>query len=418
MLLANLFKPFDDAFVNTWNKARGNLSAPHVANLQKQLTELVQTYLCQDSNFADMHTNQQWLKSTVWQLTNGTVEGDTMSFQYPSNMSRDLLMSMASQFPGQGMELLNSGLIEKLMEMTHSMNEFLAMQPAPRDPFASGPRDHMSQLLNMVALSRNGDHRFLPVLVSKVAELLPKMVNPMLQNPPENPNMANIDIFDGFGNAGMAQPPPQMQMNMEQDYDRKFSVEEYDKKYAMEMNGATPESQTNSNTSPSAQTGTQQSSEMSNSFVSSPGIVSPGMDYSSNMNGFACTPMTEMVISPMGPPGHSTHITAQHQAHAQPQPQPQQQQHLPQGHDGMNQHHMSGMHSQNMNTASMATPHPINNMCAMQPPQRQNSFHLQAAPQMRTVGDFHGLQQASNDRRASMVGMGSMSSEIDFGALQ
>lgn len=60
----------------------------------------------------------------------------------------------------------------------------------------------------------------------------------MLQNAPENSNLANIDIFDGFGNAGMAQPPSQMHMSMGgADFDRKFSVEEYEK-----MNGNTPES--------------------------------------------------------------------------------------------------------------------------------------------------------------------------------
>jgi hypothetical protein len=56
----------------------------------------------------------------------------------------------------------------------------------------------------------------------------------MLQNPPENPNMANVDIFDGFGNTGMAQPP-QLQLAMNSNYDRKFPVEEYDKKYAMDL---------------------------------------------------------------------------------------------------------------------------------------------------------------------------------------
>ena len=110
VVLANLFKPFDDAFVNTWSKARGNLSAAHVTGLQKQLNDLVQSYLCQDSSFTDVHTNQQWLKNTVWQLTNGASD-ESMSFQYPQNISRDLLMSMAAQFPGQGMELLNSGLV-------------------------------------------------------------------------------------------------------------------------------------------------------------------------------------------------------------------------------------------------------------------------------------------------------------------
>lgn len=112
VVMSNLFKPFDDAFNSIWSKARANLSPQLTASLQKQLTENVQSYLCQDSNFTDMHTNQQWLKSTIWQLTNGTVNGgtdDALSYQYP----RDLLMSMASQFqfPHQGIELMNAGLV-------------------------------------------------------------------------------------------------------------------------------------------------------------------------------------------------------------------------------------------------------------------------------------------------------------------
>lgn len=110
VILADLFKSYDDAFVNTWKKAQANLAAPHISRLQKQLDELVPSYLCQDSTFADPHANQQWLKNTVWQLTNRAAD-DSMSLQYTARISRDLLVSMAGQFPGQGMELLNSGLV-------------------------------------------------------------------------------------------------------------------------------------------------------------------------------------------------------------------------------------------------------------------------------------------------------------------
>lgn len=283
------------------------------------------------------------------------------------------------------------------------MNEYLALQPASRDPFALGPREHMNQLLSIVAMSRNGDHRFLPLLLNKMHEVLPRVINPMLQNPPENPNLANIDIFDGFGNAGMAQPP-QMQLSINTDYDRKFTVEEYDKQYNMEMSESTPESNTTSNGPPSVN---QQSSDLNNSFVSSPGIMSPSMEYPSNMSNFGCTPMSEMVMSPLG-----------HQNNPMAQPHQEQQhqaQHMNHGHQGMGQHHMGGMNQQpirqqGMDVASIPTSHPMGNM-VMRPPQRQNSFHLQGPPQMRTVGDFQGLQR-------SQQGMPSMNNEIDFGALR
>lgn len=274
------------------------------------------------------------------------------------------------------------------MEMSSSMTEYLSMQPASRDPFAVGPREHLNQILSMVAVARNGDYRFLPLLMNKLGEVLPRMTNPMLQNAPENSNLANIDIFDGFGNAGMAQPPSQMHMAMDGDYDRKFSVEEYEKKYAMEMNTTTPESASHSNHSQSSPAMAQQApSEMGGSFVSSPSIMSP-VEYTHNMNGFSCNAMSEMVMSPIGDPRQSNSMT--------------QGQHM--GHDGMPRQ-MNGMATQNMRQQGM------NSMCGMnQPQQRQNSFHMQSQSHMGTVGDFHNLQRVNSDASSSMVGMNSMGS--------
>ncbi|KAM0247902.1 hypothetical protein ACHAQJ_009649 [Trichoderma viride] len=390
ILLINLFRPFDDAFTSTWNKTRSHLSPQYISNLQKQLNDVAQSILCHDSSWNDLHTNQQWLKSTVWQLSNGGgVAGATegsMSFQYPMNVSRELLMNMASQFPGQGMELLNSGLLEKLVEGTYSMTEYLAMQPASRDPFTAGPQEHLNQIITIVAASRNGDYRFLPLLMSKVSEVLPRLANPMLQNVPETATMANVDIFDGFGSAGMAQPP-QMQM-MDTEYDRKFSVEEYEKKYAMEMSGGTPESHSNSN-SGSTPPGPRQQSEIASSFVSSPPLMSPTLEYPHGINGYACTPMSEMVMSPIGnhPPPPQ-----QHQHMSQPAPN-----HL---HDPMGQQHMN-MPPQNMRAGGMQPSHHMNGMMNVRqsPPQRQDSFAMAGQPQ-----HFHN--------------MNSMTGEINFNPLR
>jgi hypothetical protein len=247
VLLANLFRPFDDATVNVWTKTRANLSSQHVTSLQKQLNEMLPQYMCQDPQLTDLGVNQQWLKTTLWQLTNGVLNANAedggMSFQYPMDLARELLVNMASHFPGQGMELLGSGLIEKLVEVACSMADFLPSQPRSRDPFTAGPREHLAQMMNMVALLRQGDYRFLPLLMHKMNEVLPRLANPMLQNAPENCNMATIDIFDGFGNAGMAQPPPQMQMAMDAEYDRKFSVSEYEAKFSVsDMSGGSNDS--------------------------------------------------------------------------------------------------------------------------------------------------------------------------------
>ncbi|KAF3066858.1 putative sucrose utilization protein SUC1 [Trichoderma lentiforme] len=396
ILLVNLFRPFDDAFTSMWNKARSHLSSQSIVSLQKLLNDTVQRALCQDPSWNDVHTNQQWLKNMVWQLSNGVVAGgeDSISYQFPGTMSRELLLKMASHFPGQGMELLTSGLLEKLIECAYSMTEYLAMQPASRDPFAQGPHEHLAQIINIVSASRNGDYRFLPLLMSKVSEVLPRLVNPMLQNVPETIAMAQVDIFDGFGNAGMAQPA-QIQM-METDYDRKFSVEEYEKKYVMEMNGGTPDSHSNSNQGQTPPV-PRQASEMPSSFVGSPPMMSPTMEYPHNINGYAVTPMSEMVMSPIGnhpPPPQQHQHQAQHQHH--------QHQHINQPppnhmHDPMGQSHM-GMAAQNMQPLQPA--HHMGNMMDMrQPGQRQNSFAMQGQPQ-----HFHN--------------MNAMTGEINFNTLR
>lgn len=110
--MVNLFRPFDSALLGTWNKTRSTLSAQYLTGLQKQLVELVQSYQCQDSNITDLHINQQWLRNTVWQLTNNNVGSDeNVPFQYPVDMARELLVNMASQFSNQANELINVGLV-------------------------------------------------------------------------------------------------------------------------------------------------------------------------------------------------------------------------------------------------------------------------------------------------------------------
>lgn len=397
IMLVNLYRPFDNAFTAVWNKTRSMLSPQFISGLQKQLGDLAQTYACQDSNFSDVRTNQQWLKNTVWQLANnGSSSGngaeDSLSFQYPMDMSRELLMNMASQFPGQGMELLGSGLIEKLIETTYSLSEFLSLQPASRDPFAMGPREHLNQIVNIVAMTRSGDYRFLPLLMNKVADVLPRTANPMLQHAPETSQIPAVDIFDGFGNAGMAHQPAAggMQMSMDtSDYDRKFSAEEYDKQYALEMTTSTagrlsPESSNahhhnNSNISNATPPGNQ-SSDMSSSFVGSPDMMSPtAMDYPhGGMNNFSCNPLPDMMMNGGG------------------NNQQQQQ------HHGMNPHQHDQRHM-SMSSQGMMMRQTQQQQQQQQP--RQNSFHMQAS-QLGADG-FHNLQRSNTDN-TGMVGMSSL----------
>ncbi|TQV91557.1 C6 zinc finger protein [Cordyceps javanica] len=336
ILLANLYRPLDDALVAVWTKTAAHLSPQYLAGLQKQQNDLHQSYACQDPNFADLRTNQQWLKNTVWQLTSGGSTGtpggtgssakdnnnNNNNTFYNGDLARNLLLSLASGFPNQGVDVVGTGLIEKLLEITFSLTEFLSVQPASRDPFAVGPREHLDQILASVALARAGEHRFLPLLMSRLSDVLPRAVSPVLQNAPENVNMAAVDIFDGFGNAGMAQPPapPPMPLMDTSDYG--------ESKYALDLAASrTPDSNSqqhhnhhhhhphHSQHHPSHATpGPGSGSDMSGgSFVASPDMMSPaGIDYSHaanslTINTFGVNPMQDMVVSPssVGPsPAH------------------------------------------------------------------------------------------------------------------
>jgi len=55
--------------------------------------------------------------------------------------------------------------------------------------------------MTLLSVLRNGDSRFLPLLLSKVHDVLPTLANPMLQTVPDTPATmsAEVDIFDGFG---------------------------------------------------------------------------------------------------------------------------------------------------------------------------------------------------------------------------
>lgn len=161
----------------------------------------------------------------MWQLSmqNGCLssgnDDPSMTFQYPVDISRDLI-SMTSQFSHQSMEVHGIGLvsassllldrtnpiqIEKLFDVACSLTDVLSLLPPNPDPFQLGPRDYLHDFMTLLSVLRNGDNRFLPLLLAKVNDVLPRLVNPMLQTVPDTPaNMcADVDIFDGFGNAGI-----------------------------------------------------------------------------------------------------------------------------------------------------------------------------------------------------------------------
>jgi hypothetical protein len=297
--------------------------------------------------------------------------------------------------------LLTGAKIEKLYGISCLLNEYLANQQGPRDPFTVGPRQHLHQILNIVTVIRSGDYRFLPLLLSKVNDVLPRMVNPTLQNAPENANACSIDIFDGFGNAGMAQPAV-------------FPTEEYDNKYSV------PRIEELSNDSGSNSGSAASNNEMNSPFVSSPAMMSPpSLEIPNGLpNNF--NSMSEM-ISPMSRSLGSSLVGSTTLQQSQ-----QQQQGPPLSTFTNINSQMQNMGSNmNMNSSTgngmnsgLSSPMNGNSMMGRQPQvQRANTFAM-SPQEIRTIGDFHAVQRANSDLNAmSPMGMSSMGSEMDFNTI-
>lgn len=414
-----LFHPFDHSLVSLWMKTKGECTEAYLTTLEKQLQDVVPPYLNDTQNqLSEMQVNLHWLKDVSWKLglANGTGHDAGLSYSLPQNEINQLL-PMVSHFPGN-LGLQGFALLEKLLTITSDLAEVLAVQPAPRTPFTPGPQDQLRKILNIVTVLRSGNHHFLPLLLSKVHAALPKMASPMLQNAPESAAPAcNIDIFDGFGNAGMGQASS-------------YSHDDYDNKFAV------PRLDDMSSDSNSPNGGPPSSRDMSSPFVSSPGIMSPGIEIPHGLQ-TDFTSMPEMVMSPishappssLGTPGGMNN----------PQQHGQHLQHTPLSPFPTLGSQMQGLSSHNINpppNINLASHLHLNqgltgalnsalgsNMMARPPPQRANSFAL-GPPPIRTVGDFQALQRTNSDLNPMSpmspmgpIGMNSMGAELDFNTL-
>jgi hypothetical protein len=262
--------------------------------------------------------------------------------------------------------------IPKLLQVTSDLILYLANATQSRSPTTPGPDRHLQPLLRICLAISNDNYQFVPLLLSKVNEYLPHVIDPTLLNAPDNVAYGmSADIFDGFGNAGMAQMPMG-------DYNSSLPMNPYEAKYE-DMGGNSPDSlphSHHSHHSNGSPPGSQMGNEMPQNFVSSPGaVMSPGMDYTPSMGGFN---ISDMVMSPLGGAAPPNGINMQRQQQLNNQPQ------------------IQGMPNQSINAPPMNQN--IGSLYSgVRQPSRQSSFNMQS--------------------QTPLSGMGSMSDGMDFNTL-
>ncbi|KAF2837896.1 hypothetical protein M501DRAFT_908623, partial [Patellaria atrata CBS 101060] len=182
--LVNLYKPFDHRFIGLWNKVRTDCLPTWLISLQTQLRELLPEYLdVTEVQVVDLRTSQQWLRTMVWQLSishgfiSSVAADNAMNFKYPIEISRDLL-AMSTQFSQQAMEVHGIGLVEKFFDIACTLVDVMAVVPFQQPTFELGPRDYLNRFLSLISSLRGGQQRYLPLLLSKVHDVLPNMQLP------------------------------------------------------------------------------------------------------------------------------------------------------------------------------------------------------------------------------------------------
>ncbi|KAI1438303.1 hypothetical protein GGR50DRAFT_487804 [Xylaria sp. CBS 124048] len=436
--LVSMFRPFDDSLISPWNKLRGDFSTAYLATLRKEIPGNSRMSGLMSEQENDQRLIRQWLKTVIWQMNmqNGcTPQNGQEQMHYQMDMSREI-MSMVSQLRTETTELLGVSLVAKLLNVACTLVDFLAAQPPHTDPFTMGPRGHLQSLLEILSSIRDGAHHHLPLLLDKIHEVLPRLATPMLQRAPDTaciPNISNIEIFDGFGNAGMAQSPIMTD----------FKTEPY------ASNGIPHLQDIPAMESSSSNSGSDMKSPFS--MAASPSVMSPTMEYP---RGGDFNSIPEMLMSPIGHPQQPSLGQPGNHQHQHQHPHPHQIHNMvPQN---INQsHHLNNsmsidMHNnipnglnQNTNFVGMGQSQSLpqnqpynqtnqsminNNVMHRTPPQRANSFvlhqhhhqqqHHQPAHIPRTVGDFHALQRANSENvTMNSMGLRHMQPELDFSNL-
>ncbi|EAW15339.1 Zn(II)2Cys6 transcription factor [Aspergillus clavatus NRRL 1] len=189
--LADLYRPFDESFLGLWNGTHTTCSPEGLIQLDEHIRNAVPADLeLPDILMADLRVSQQWLRTMIWQLstTAGFLSSKAthpcMEFRYPLEIARDLSMATWKLSP-QSMETHGIGLIEKIFEVACTLTDVMACLSTAglrSSAFRLGPQDYLKHFFSLVHNLPGGRQRFLPLLLTKIGQTLPSMLQPITQH--------------------------------------------------------------------------------------------------------------------------------------------------------------------------------------------------------------------------------------------
>ncbi|KAL4876732.1 hypothetical protein BJY04DRAFT_231339 [Aspergillus karnatakaensis] len=189
--LAELYRPFDQAFLSRWNGNELASSQELLIQREEHLQRAVPADLeLPDILLADLRVSQQWLRTMIWQLAtsagflSSTPSHPCLGFGYPLQIARDL--SLATwKLSKESLETHGIGLVEKIFEITCTLTDVIACMPPAgmrSSSFDLGPQDYLKHLCTLIHGLPGGEIKFLPLLLAKLSQTLPSMLAPVTQH--------------------------------------------------------------------------------------------------------------------------------------------------------------------------------------------------------------------------------------------
>ena len=201
--LVSLFQNFDDTFLSLWNLSSSN-SATSPQSLVR-LQDILKFALPDVSDRteiqqADLLISRQWLKTMVWQLcvTNGLLSSSTtnesMSFQYPVTIARDVVL-VSRLLPPKAFEANGVGILEKVFDIGCSLADVLLLHPnsMPVSSLEIGPKDYLMELIRILGTVLGGSSRYLRLLAAKADECLQVRIRGSLSESESSNEMVVIE---------------------------------------------------------------------------------------------------------------------------------------------------------------------------------------------------------------------------------
>lgn len=185
--LAAVFRPLDETFFAVWNGSPLDCSKDWLLRLESDVRYALPSNLdVSNEEIANIRVSQAWLQIKLWELfprygflsTESVYE--CLTFRYPILVARNLTI-LAMKLPFVSFQVHGVGMTEKVFDIACALTDVMPFVHVPDSQLELGPADYLTQTASLIAKLPGGSARFVPLLLAKVNELMPELVNTMCE---------------------------------------------------------------------------------------------------------------------------------------------------------------------------------------------------------------------------------------------